>query len=85
LEMVGFDCEMACGEGQACELGWGRDGGKDQRPVRGPLTVCYGTGFWCIIDTDFSLFEIYTNYYICLSYITFSYYYYFKWLQKFVE
>jgi hypothetical protein len=21
LEMVGFDCEMACGEGQACELG----------------------------------------------------------------
>ena len=43
--MVGFDCEMACGEGQACEPGRVRDGGKDQRPVRGPLTVCYGKGF----------------------------------------
>jgi hypothetical protein len=39
IEMIGFVCETGCRERQGCEEGRRRDGGKDQRQLRDPLTV----------------------------------------------
>jgi hypothetical protein len=52
IEMIGFVCETGCRERQGCEEGRRRDGGKDQRQLRDPLTVCYGKGFGALQDTQ---------------------------------
>jgi hypothetical protein len=52
IEMIGFVCETGCRERQGCGEGRRRDGGKDQRQLRDPLTVCYGKGFGALQDTQ---------------------------------